>query len=90
MNDKEIIKEKLNIFKNLYSEVQVFGPIEKDGFWEEKASCMLNETCVKNNSCINCIAIRSLMENKSIRKYCEYNGKSIYMIATPIEYNDKK
>lgn len=89
MNEKDAIKERLSYFPKLYDVIQIFGPMSKETLLEKKGACLLEEECVKKNACENCVAIRSLMENKTISKYEEFQGKGMSMTATPVRENGK-
>ena len=90
MDDKEVIKERLSFFPKLYDLIQIFGPMSEEELLEKKGTCLLDEECVKKNSCENCVAIRSLAENKAFSMYDEHEGKIINMTATPVMEGGKK
>lgn len=90
MDVKAMIEEKLSIFPKLYDECQIFGPIAQDELLERRGECRMKADCLKKNACENCVAIRSIVENMTISKYEEYNGKGINMIATPVSLGDER
>lgn len=90
----EIIKERLNIFTNIYDVLRVIDPANRTILSADSSSDnALNSTCYhfwkKNKVCTNCVMIRALRENSTFMKIETKEDKVFITIATPVNWHGK-
>lgn len=90
------IKERLSIFKNMYSHIRIVEPIEKKSHSESNDRLiteLVKEHCYKfwetSRQCENCISMRAINTMKSVVKI-EIKDKTTYLIqAFPVQIREK-
>ena len=90
MNVREMLEERLGIFDGFYDKMQVFGPIDKADSFEKQGRCFAGANCMKHNSCENCIALRSLRDDRTYVKYEEHEGKIVHVTSSPFLWGEKQ
>lgn len=98
MDVLEEIKERLDIFKNLYDEIRLVDPVHKTILATQTSGCRVEsdmqgancyEIWKRNGMCKHCVSYRALIEGRSISKF-ERSGEQLYWtLATPCEYEGK-
>lgn len=89
MEVREMLEERFGIFDGFYNEMQVFGPIDKTDSFEKQGQCFTGANCIKHNSCENCIALRSLRDDKTYVKYEEHEGQIVHVTSSPFLWENK-
>jgi two-component system, cell cycle response regulator len=82
--------EELSVFKNLFDDIRIVDPVNKEVIFgktgkDEELSHRCYELWERNHFCENCISMRAYINNDSFVKVEHDRDKIILMTATPVE-----